>query len=97
MKTKTIRLPEEILKGIAYRAEKEDIEESTAIRKLLREGLIEYAAKLYRDGETTLGESVQLAGVSLRRMLEILLNKGIRGNITLNQQKRAMEHAKKFK
>lgn len=41
MKTKTIRLPEEILRGIAYRAEKEDIEESTAIRKLLREGLIE--------------------------------------------------------
>ncbi|MBS7248997.1 MAG: UPF0175 family protein [Candidatus Freyarchaeota archaeon] len=97
MKTKTIRLPEEILKGIAYTAEKEDIEESTAIRKLLREGLIEYAAKLYSDGEITLGESAQLAGVSLRSMLEILLNKGIRGNITLNQQKRAIEHAKKIK
>jgi len=95
MKTKTIRLPEEILKGIAYTAKREDIEESTAIRKLLREGLIEYAAKLYKDGEITLGESAQLAGISLRRMLETLLNKGIRGNVTLSQQKKSIEHAKK--
>ncbi len=31
MKTKTIRLLEEVLRGITYRAEREDIEESTAI------------------------------------------------------------------
>ncbi|WXG41543.1 MAG: UPF0175 family protein [Candidatus Freyarchaeum deiterrae] len=94
MKTKTIRLPEEILRGVAYRAEKEDIEESTAIRKLLREGIMEYATKLYSLGEITLGESAQLAGVSLRKMLETLLNKGVRGNVTLSQQKKAIAHAK---
>jgi predicted HTH domain antitoxin len=97
MKTKTIRLPEEILRGIAYRAEKEDIEESTAIRKLLREGLMEYATKLYKEGEITLEEAAQLAGISLRRMLETLLNKGIRGNVTLSQQKKTLEHVKKIK
>nr|MDO8082804.1 UPF0175 family protein [Candidatus Freyarchaeota archaeon] len=97
MKTKTIRLPEEILRGISYRAEMEDIEESTAIRKLLREGLMEYATKLYRDGEISLGEAATLSGVSLRKMLETLLNKGIRGNVTLNQQRKSLEHAKKLK
>ncbi|WXG41549.1 MAG: UPF0175 family protein [Candidatus Freyarchaeum deiterrae] len=97
MKTKTIRLPEEILRGVAFRAEKEDIEESTTIRKLLREGIMEYATKLYSLGEITLGESAQLAGVSLRKMLETLLNKGVSGNVTLSQQKKAIAHAKRLK
>ncbi|MEX2707449.1 MAG: UPF0175 family protein [Candidatus Freyarchaeota archaeon] len=96
MKTKTIRLPEEILRGVAFRAEREDIEESTAIRKLLREGLVEYASKLYKNGEITLEEAAKLAGVSLRTMLETLWSKGIRGNVTLRQQKKSLEYAKKL-
>jgi len=47
MITKTIRLPEDISERISYRAKKEDIDESVAIRQLIKLGLKEYAVNLY--------------------------------------------------
>jgi hypothetical protein len=43
MITKTIRLPEDLSARIVYRAKKEDVDESDAIRQLIRLGLREYA------------------------------------------------------
>jgi len=92
MITKTIRLPEDILERINYRAKKEDIEESVAIRQLIKLGLREYAVNLYRDKKATLREACELADVSLREMLEILMEHGIKGNVTLKQQQRSLEY-----
>jgi len=49
MITKTIRLPEDLSARIGYRAKKEDVDESDAIRQLIKLGLREYAVNLYRD------------------------------------------------
>ncbi|MFQ6137232.1 MAG: hypothetical protein ACE5PM_08640 [Candidatus Hydrothermarchaeales archaeon] len=97
MKTKTLRLPEDILKSVIYRAKREGVEESTAMRQLMKLGAIEYAVQLYRRGEITIQEAAGLSNTSVRRMLDVLLEHGVRGNITLGQQRKALDYAEKLK
>ncbi len=96
MKTKTLRIPEDLLESVNYRAKREDVEESTAMRQLIKLGAIEYAVQLYKRGEITLREATRLSHVSLRKMLDLLLERGIRGNITMEQQQKALRLAKKM-
>ena len=93
MKKKTLVLEDNVLKGIVYKVEREGVEESKAIKDLLKLGLQSYIVELYKAGQITLAEAAELSGVSLRRMLDILLEQGVKGNVTLNQQIRALEYA----
>ena len=93
MKKKTLVLEDNVLKGIVYKVEREGVEESKAIKDLLKLGLQSYVVELYNAGRITLAEAAELSGVSLRRMLDILLEQGVKGNVTLNQQIRALEYA----
>jgi predicted HTH domain antitoxin len=83
MKTKTLRLPED-LQEYKVQGKKEDVEESTAMRQLIKLGITEYSVQLYKRGEITLREAAELSHVSIRRMVELLLERGIKGNITLS-------------
>ena len=94
METKTVHLTEDILKGVSYRAKLEDVDESTAIRQFIRLGVMWYVVDLYRIGKITLGEAAELSGVSLRRMLDILSEHGVKGNVKMNQQIKALDYAK---
>jgi predicted HTH domain antitoxin len=96
MITKTIRLPEDLSSRISYRAKKEDVDESDAIRQLIKLGLREYAVNLYRDRKVTLREASELADVSLREMLDLLMEHGIKGNVTLKQQQKSLEYVEKL-
>ena len=40
------------------------------------------------------GDGAELAEVSLRRMLDILIEHGVKGNVKINQQVKALEYAK---
>jgi len=88
---KTVRLSKNLARAILHRVRTEKIDESTAIRQLLGLGIEEYAVKLYREGRVTLGEASILADVSLREMIEILLAHGVKGNIRLDQQRKALD------
>ncbi len=70
----TARLKLELLKEIQELAKEESIDRSSAIQRLLKIGLKEYkiekALNLYRDGKVTLWKAAELAGVSLRQMME---------------------------
>jgi predicted HTH domain antitoxin len=94
METKTVRLTEDILKGVSYRARLEDVDESTAIRQFIKLGVMWYVVDLYKRGKITLGEAAELSGVSLRRMLDILAEHGVKGNVKMNQQVKALDYAK---
>ena len=50
MTTKTLRMPESLAEAIRQVAEAEHVEESTAMRKLLRLGYDFYVAEQYRTG-----------------------------------------------
>ncbi len=96
MITKTIRLPEDLSVRIGYRAKKEDVDESDAIRQLIRLGLREYAVNLYRDRKMTLREASELADVSPIEMLDLLMEHGVKGNVSLKQQQRSLEFVQKM-
>ena len=72
----TARLKMELLKEIHEMAREESIDRSSAIQRLLKIGLREYrmekALNQYRDGKVTLWKAAEIAGVSLREMMETI-------------------------
>jgi len=91
MKEETVNLTEDLLKGVLYRAKLEDVDESTAIKQFIRLGVMWYVVDLYKRGKITLGEAAELSGVSLRRVLDMLAEHGVKGNIKMNQQIKALD------
>jgi hypothetical protein len=89
---KSLRLPPELLKAIRYRARRERLDESTAIRQLIALGATEYATRLYRDGKVTLNEAADVAGLNPREMIEALWDHGVKGNVTMDQQRKALQY-----
>ncbi|PIN76131.1 hypothetical protein COV18_00765 [Candidatus Woesearchaeota archaeon CG10_big_fil_rev_8_21_14_0_10_37_12] len=88
---KTTRLPRELLYSVEYRTKKENIDESAALRQLLTLGIQRYAVQLYKQGQVTLREAAKLCSVTLREMIEILLDHGVKGNINYDMQKKSLE------
>jgi len=88
---KTIRLPEDLARAILHRARLENVDESTAIRQLLAIGVKDYAVKLYREGKMSLTEAANLANVTMREMIDLLLDHGVKGNIRTDQQRKAID------
>jgi len=86
-----VKIPEELIRVIEHRARLEKVDESTAIKQLLGLGAEEYAIELFRRGEITLNEAARLAGVTLRQMIDSLQRHGVKGNVRLDQQRRALE------
>jgi hypothetical protein len=97
METKKIHLSDDLIKGVSYTTKMEGMDESSALNQLLKFGVMWYATSLYKLGKITLAEAAELSNVSLRRMMDILEEQGIKGNVTLKQQIKAIDYAKKFK
>jgi predicted HTH domain antitoxin len=89
---RSLRIPEALLKAVRYVARRERLDESTATRQLIALGAIEYAVRLYRDGKVTLREAAELADTTVREMIEILLDHGVKGNVTASQERKAIEY-----
>lgn len=92
---KTTRIPKNLLKVIEYRVNKEGLDESTVIRQLIHLGIKQYISKLYKEGELSLREASELLGVPVRETLEILWKEGVKGNILVSTQLKALELTKK--
>lgn len=81
MKTKSIRMPEELMSAIEMVEKEEKVEEAAAIRKLIRIGYETYVANMYRIGKRSLADSSRLLGLTQIETLELLLEKGVKGNL----------------
>jgi len=72
---------EEIEKEIRSISEREQLDRSTVVRRLLMEGIkdwkIKYALEEYSEGRVTIWRAARMAGISLRQMLDIAAKKGI--------------------
>jgi predicted HTH domain antitoxin len=90
---KSLRIPESLLKTIRELARRERLDEAKAIRKLIEMGATEYAVQLYRDGKVTLRGAAAMAETTLREMIEILLEHGVKGNVTVGQARKALVYA----
>ncbi len=85
--TITTRVSEEIEKEIRSISEREQLDRSTVVRRLLMDGIkdwkIKYALEQYSEGKVTIWRAARMAGVSLRQMLDIAAKKGIPFQYTL--------------
>jgi len=79
--TITTRVSNDIEKEIKSIAERERLDKSTVVRRLLIEGIkdwkIKYALEQYSEGRITIWRAARMAGISLRQMLDIAAKKGI--------------------
>ena len=81
MKTKTIRIPKDLSDAIAVVEKEEKIEESTAMRKLLRIGFEAYVGQLYKEGKITLRRASRLLRLNQIEVINLFLDAGIKGNL----------------
>ena len=72
----TVRIDEETYKEIEKTADNENLDKSTVARGLLEIGIREAkkkrALEMYREGSCTLWKAAQLAGTSLREIMDLL-------------------------
>jgi predicted HTH domain antitoxin len=92
---KTIRIPNNLLKVIKHRAVTEGIDESTAMRQLITIGARNYAVDMYKNGKLTLNDAAALVGITVREMVGLLLDRGITGNVRIDQQQKSLKFALK--
>lgn len=95
----TTRLPHSMLKEVERLAEREKVDRSELIRRLLDFALeqrrIEEALEAYREGRVTLWRAAEMAGVSLREMMELAGVKRISVPYTLDDLKRDVEYVRR--
>ena len=81
MKTKSIRITEDMLSAVELVKKEEKIEEATAMRKLMKIGFEVYLGNLYRLGKITLREAAQLLNMNQSETIDMFLDMGIKGNL----------------
>lgn len=91
MKTKSIRIPTDIISALRFVGKEEKVEESTAMRKLIRIGFETYVGKLYKDGKVTLREAARLLKINQIEALDLFIEKGIKGNLGVSDVIASME------
>lgn len=81
MKTKSLRIPKDIMTAVEIVEKEEKIEESTAMRKLMRIGFETYIGNLYKQGKITIREAARLLGMDQIEAINLFLDSGIKGNL----------------
>ncbi|MBI5677646.1 MAG: UPF0175 family protein [Planctomycetes bacterium] len=81
MKTKSIRIPKDMMAAIEIVEKEEKIEESTAMRKLIRIGFETYIGNLYKQGKVTLRQAAKLLNLSQIETMNLFFDAGIKGNL----------------
>src|SRR5437763_675458 len=81
MRTKTIRIADNMMEAIEPVEKEEKIEESTAMRKLMRIGFETYIGKLYKGGKITLRRAARLLELNQVETMDLFLDLGIKGNL----------------
>jgi len=81
MKNITIRVKDDMYREIEELTILDKSDKSTVVRLLLAKGLQERkkqrALELYRSGKCTLWKAAQIAGISLREMIDLAKSEGI--------------------
>jgi predicted HTH domain antitoxin len=82
----SIRPTKEIEKKLEKLIEIEKIEKSALIRKILNKGIDQELKKcaldLFRDKKVSLAKAAEIAGISVREMMEIIRKEGVSLHIT---------------
>ncbi len=88
---KSIRMPDDLLEAITIVEKEEKIEETTAIRKLIKIGYETYISDLYKAGKLSLSDISRYLDITQIEALELLHNRGIKGNLDAADILRSLE------
>ena len=91
MITKSIRMPDDLLEAIMLVEKEEKIEETTAIRKLIKIGYETCIGDLYKAGKLSLADISRYLGIDQIEALELLHSRGVKGNLDSADVMRSLE------
>lgn len=91
MITKSIRMPDDLLEAITVVEKEEKIEETTAIRKLIKIGYETYISDLYKAGKLSMADISRYLGINQIEALELLNSRGVKGNLDSADVMRSLE------
>ena len=77
-------------------AKEEYIDEKTALRKLLYEGMKPYVLNLYAKGKISLSKTAEILGVSVHDVLSLAKTYELETGSTVEQAKESRKHARKL-
>ena len=93
-KVMTMRMDENRLKVINYFAREEGIPKSMALKEIFDYGRIDVAVRMYGEGKVSLEKASKLAGVSISEMMDVLSERGIELNVSLEDFKESLKNAR---
>ena len=95
----TARLPRDMLREVERLAKKMKVDRSELIRRLLDFALqqkrIEEAVQAYQEGTVTLWKAAEMAGLSLREMMELARARKIAVPYTIDELRRDIEYVQR--
>lgn len=91
MEVVPVRLPDSLLKAIDRAAQREGLDRSTVLRRIVAAGLDRYVAERYAAGQISLREAAEWLGVPVRVAIERLADAGAPGSITWEGARAALE------
>jgi len=101
MESKTITrgIPEELLKYVNLKARYEHSDSLIVARQLLAKGIeedrMEFATKIFKERKVSLREAAKIAGISTTEMIEILKERGIKLDYSLESLRREIKEVYK--
>jgi len=97
MKNISIRLKEDFMKEAEKLAKLEMVDKSTIIREALEKGFAEVkldtALELFSKGKASTSEAAKIADLSVGEMMDQLVKRGLKPNITKEDLKSSLEKA----
>jgi len=97
----TARLGSDSLEYIKKLSKMFDLDKSTAFRNVLQKGIQEdkkeRALELYIKGKFSLEQAAKFADMYIGDFFDLMLQKGIESNVTLEDFNESIKHAKRLK
>jgi predicted HTH domain antitoxin len=89
-----VRLSKKLLDYIDKEAEKESVDRSVIIRKLVERGVAEMekekAAKMYMEGKVSISGAAQTARLTIPEMLDYLVSQGYKSDYSMEDFRRGV-------
>lgn len=92
----TIRLSKSRKETVSYLSKYKMVPQSQAINQLLDKGMVEVATELYKDKKVSLGRAAKIAGLTISEMLDVLAEKNISSNVSIEDFKESLKHLNKI-
>ena len=86
-----VRVPEALERAVRRVAEREGVDRSAAVRRLVASGLDRYVSTLFRQGDVSLREAAEWLGVPLREAMDRLERTDAAGNLTREDVRAALD------